>query len=155
MSFQEKSVENLRKQFKGIYTNVEQDMEGNIVSISLGDFAKDIWESIGEDGILKGIDYNPCDSMGGSLSFYIASLSEDYFLRLWYSGKDQAYYFAFCKKLSGNLVHQIPDTFNADGIAKVANLDQFVDYFLTFLAKEKYNLKHKLAYGKSKQPLLG
>jgi len=155
MNFQEKSIENTKKQFKIAMENIASDADENIISKIFSDYGNEIWEALGDDGILRSVEYNPVDSMGGSLSFRLSTLAPDYFIRLWYDGKNQTFLFSFCKQLSGNLVHQIPDTFNESGIAKVPNIDKFNDYFLTFLAKEKYNSINKIVYSNTKQPLLG
>lgn len=151
MDFHAKAVESTKKMFLNSVEHVKMDAEENVVSKIFADYAKEIWEAIGDDGILTSVEYNPVDSMGGSLSFRLSTMAPDYFIRLWYDGKNQTFLFSFCKQLSGNLVHQIPDTFNESGIAKVSNIDKFNDYFLMFLAKEKYNAENKIVYAPKQQ----
>ena len=147
MSFVDKMI----KSYDVTYKVMIEDMKESVIGAGFEDLVRDIWEAFSGNGILTKVEYQPMDSFGGSVCIYFATMPGGYFLRLWYSPKQQCYMSGIFKHIVGNIAHLIPETFNAEGVFKIKNLDSFTDHFVTMMVKEKYNMDNKLSFER-KQP---
>ena len=142
----ENSINSVSKEYSQRYDEFVSAMEENAVSPKLLEIAEELWEGTKKFGILTSVEYNPFDSLGGSVNFMLATMPESHYLKLWYTPQKQVYLMSFFHRIAGTLERQIPDTFNEDGIQPFLNLDQFSEWFLDMLTKEDYNRKHKKVF---------
>lgn len=145
----------MRKEYETAYKVMSDEMEGSALSAGFIDLVDDIWEAFGNNGILERVEYQPMDSFGGSVCIYLTTMPGGYFLRLWYSHKQLCYMSGIFKHVVGAIAHLIPETFNAEGVFKIKNLEQFTEHFVTIMVKERYNQEHTVRHTKTAiKPLL-
>lgn len=142
MSFADKMI----KAYDTTYKVMVEDMKENVIGAGFEDLVRDIWEAFSGNGILTKVEYQPMDSFGGSVCIYFSTMPGGYFLRLWYSPKNQCYMSGIFKHIVGNIAHLIPETFNAEGVFRIKSLDSFTDHFVTMMVKEKYNMDNSLKF---------
>lgn len=141
-------VKKMVSTYESAYGMMCDEMKDNVIGSSFADLARDLWEAFGENGLVERIDYNPADSFGGSLCIYLTTMPGGYFLRLWYSPKNQCYLSGIYKHVVGTISHLIPETFNEEGVFRIKSLDQFSDHFVTIMVKEKYNKENMISFSK-------
>lgn len=142
MSFTDKMI----KSYKTVSDMMSDEMKENVIGNGFADLAKDIWEAFSTSGIIEKVEYQPMDSLGGSLCIYFSTMPGGYFLRLWYVPKNMQYVSGIFKHIVGNIAHLIPETFNPEGLFKIKDLDVFTDHLVTMVAKEKYNRDHSIIF---------
>lgn len=148
MSFNDKEINNIRMMYKQSYMEMVSSSD-NKIGEYLSSLASNIWEALKDSNVLSRIEYNPFDALGvPSIHFYMVNVPGDYLLKLWYNAKMQKFMIGFFRQLSGGLLQQIPSTFNDEGLATIDTLDDFISFFTSFLARDKYNVDNKQVYKK-------
>lgn len=144
MSYTEKDIKRNRDEFDSCYAKVKEDIDNCQWHSDLSDFGNELMESFRDKEVIDRVEYQPEDDLRGSLSIYLTFLPSDHYIKIW--GHHTKVGFSFYRKLAGAMELQIPDTFNESGILTVASLDEFLTFFISYLATKSYNKKYTIIY---------
>ena len=120
---------------------IKSIIEKNNVFSDMASLGKELFEGLKEYGILRKMELNPNDMIGGSIALFISTFPETISIKLWFEGG--TYYMSMFRKIEGMFDQQLTGTFNDSGVISLKDLDEFEERILDFIANEIYNRKHK------------
>lgn len=127
------------EKFDENYDVLSSEINESPIYIALRDFGEKLWASFKDTKLINKIVIKPADAFGGSLQIYLESMSDSYFLRLWFDTTNGSYVAGIFKIVVGPIAQLIPETFSQNGLFYLNDLDTFIDHFVVILAKDKMN----------------
>lgn len=120
---------------------IDENIKSHDVFQHMIDLGKEIFEGVKDFDILRKMEINSNDMTGGSISFFIKTFPETFFIKLWHDSGN--FYLSLFRKVEGMFDQQMTGTFNESGILTCNDMDDAEEKILDFIANEIYSRKHK------------